>query len=367
METHQARDLARLVFQLLALGILIASSFWIARPFLLAFAWATTITISTWPFLLRVQGWMGGRRSLAVAVLTSALLLILIVPLSFGVIAVVRNVDSITEWAKSLSTTSFPPPPTWLGTIPLVGAKLTGRWQQLTNAAPEELYTHLAPFVRTFVLWFVSRIGGLGLLIFQFLLTIIIAAILYAGGETAARGVDRFARHLAGSEGVNAVHLAGQAIRGVAMGIVVTAIVQSALSGIGLVVAGVPFPGILTLAIFLLGVAQIGGGPVLLGAVIWVYSNSGPLWGTGFLVWALFCTTIDNVIRPLLIKSGADLPLLLIFAGVFGGLVAFGVIGLFIGPVVLAVAYTLLADWVAAIDSSDEQKPPASSMPQVTE
>jgi len=109
--------------------------------------------------------------------------------------------------------------------------------------------------------------------------------------------------------------------------------------------------------IFILGVAQVGAAPVLIGAVVWVYMKSGAVWGTGFLVWAILCSTFDNFLRPMLIKHGADLPLLLIFAGVLGGLIAFGVIGLFIGPVVLAVAYTLLVDWVSESIPSAQQEP----------
>jgi predicted PurR-regulated permease PerM len=182
----------------------------------------------------------------------------------------------------------------------------------------------------------------------------------------AAHGVDRFARRLAGPQGANAVHLAAQAVRAVALGVVVTAILQSAAGAIGLVIAGVPFVPILTALIFILAVAQVGAAPVLIPAAIWVYARSGAGWGTVFLVWAIFCVTFDNFLRPLLIKRGADLPLLLIFAGVIGGLVAVGVLGLFIGPVVLAVAYTLLVEWVSESTSSDEQgqPPTAGGMPQ---
>jgi len=144
------------------------------------------------------------------------------------------------------------------------------------------------------------------------------------------------------------VHLAAQAVRGVALGVVVTAIVQSGLAGIGLAIAGVPFATLLTALMFILAVAQVGPAPVLIPAVIWVYAKSGGVWGSVFLVWAAFCGLLDNFLRPVLIRRGADLPLLVIFTGVIGGLIAFGVIGLFIGPVVLAVAYTLLADWVSA-------------------
>jgi predicted PurR-regulated permease PerM len=242
--------------------------------------------------------------------------------------------------------------------LPVFGAKLAARWKRLAAAGPEELSARLAPYSQKLVRWFVGQVGGIGLLLLQFLLTVIIAAILYANGETAARGADRFAWRLAGQQGENAVHLAGQAIRGVALGVVLTAIVQTGLVGLGLAAVDVPFATILTVVAFILAIAQLGPAIVimLIPIVIWVYSTSGAGWGTGFLVWAIFCATIDNFLRPLLIKRGVDLPILLVFAGVIGGLIAFGVIGLFIGPVALAVAYTLLVDWVSESNPPAEQE-----------
>jgi predicted PurR-regulated permease PerM len=363
METRPSSDLARTTLQLLALGILIATTFWIARPFLMALAWATMIVVATWPLLLQLQGWFGGRRSLAVAMMTIVLLLILVVPLYFGIAAIVSNAKQIADWSKSLATLSVPQPPGWVEGLPVIGAKLTARWQELAAAHPEELSARFAPYGQKLVVWFVGQVGSVGLLLVQFLLTVIIAAILYSNGETVVRGAERFARRLAGPQGENSVHLAAQAIRGVALGVVVTAILQSGLVGVGLAIVGVPFAVILTAAAFMLAIAQIGPAIMLIPVVVWVYSTNGAGWGTGFLVWSIFCCTIDNLVRPLLIKRGADLPLLLIFAGVIGGLVAFGVIGLFIGPVVLAVAYTLLVDWVSAGDASGQQGLPPAAMP----
>jgi predicted PurR-regulated permease PerM len=142
------------------------------------------------------------------------------------------------------------------------------------------------------------------------------------------------------------VSLAGQAIRGVALGVVVTALAQSVLGGITLAVAGVPLSPILTAVMFMLTIAQIGPLPVLAPAVIWLYWRGSTGWGTFLLVSTALVGTMDNFIRPVLIKKGADLPLLLIFVGVIGGLTTFGLIGIFVGPVVLAVAYTLLKAWV---------------------
>jgi predicted PurR-regulated permease PerM len=367
MQANRSPDIARTALQLLALGVLIASSFWIVRPFLLALTWATMIAVATWPLLLQAQAWLGGRRSLATALMTLALLLILVVPLYLGIDTIVSNANWIADWSQSLTTLTVPQPPAWLGTLPVVGAKLAARWQQLVAAGPEEAAARIAPHARAIALWFAGHVGSIGLLVVQFLLTVVIAALLYANGEAAARGANHFARRLAGPRGEEAVHLAGQAIRGVALGVVVTAVAQTTAAGIGLVFVSVPFAAILTAVIFMLCIAQVGPGLVLIPAVIWVYSARGAAWGTGFLVWAIFASTFDNFLRPMLIKRGADLPLLLIFAGVIGGLIAFGVIGLFIGPVVLAVAYTLLVEWVSQGTPPDEQGPPTAAMHEVEE
>jgi len=346
-------DLARTTFQLLALGALIATIFWIVEPFLVALTWATMIVVATWPLLLRVQAWLGGRRSAAVAAITLVLLMTLLVPLYLGITSIASNAEEIAGWSHALARLSVPQPPAWVEAVPLVGPKLVAGWQQLAAAGPEELAARLAPYAQRLAVWFVGQVGSAGMLLVQFLLTVVIAAILYTGGERAARGVERFAGRLAGPEGVKVARLAAQAARAVALGVVVTALVQSALVGVGFAIAGVPFAAILTALAFILAVAQVGAGPVLIGAVIWVYAEQGVLWGSVFLVWAIFCGTLDNFLRPMLIKRSADLPLLLIFAGVVGGLIAFGVVGLFIGPVMLAVGYTLLVDWMSERDEGE--------------
>jgi predicted PurR-regulated permease PerM len=345
MQADRSPDVARTTLQLVALGILIAGSFWVLRPFLVALTWAIMIVVATWPLFMHVETGLGDKRGPAVAVMTLSLLLVLVVPLYFAIHAIVENAERIADW--SVATIVVATPPEWVAALPLVGSRVAAGWQELAAAGPEDLAARLSPLAHTLAVWFVGQVGNIGLLLVQFLLTVVIAAILYRNGEAAVDGAGRFARRLMGPRGEDVLRLAAQAVRAVALGVVVTAIVQSGLAGIGLAIAGVPFVAVLTALMFVLGIAQVGAGPVLIIAVIWVYAKSGTAWGTGFLVWAIFCTMLDNVLRPMLIKHGADLPLLLIFAGVLGGLIAFGVIGLFIGPVVLAVAYTLLVDWVS--------------------
>ncbi len=347
-QTLPSRDITRTTLAVLFIGILIAASFWIMRPFLTALVWATMIVIATWPVMLAVQERLWGKRGLAVTVMTVVLLLVLIIPSTLAVTSIIDRADEIVGWSKSLAEFTVPPPPQWVEQLPLVGRKVSARWHQLATVSPQELSERLAPYAKNFVGWFVAQAGSVGMIIVHFLLTVIISAVLYANGETAAAGVCRFARRLAGQNGEDAAILAAKAVRGVAMGVVVTALIQSFLGGIGLVVAGVPAAAILTAIMFILCVAQVGPGLVLIPTVIWLFWSGQTLWGSVMVVWTIIVGTLDNFIRPILIRKGADLPLLLIFAGVIGGLIAFGVIGLFIGPVLLAVTYTLLQSWVDA-------------------
>src|SRR5262249_46577746 len=154
-------DLARTMLQLLTLGALIAGSFWILRPFLGPLTWATIIVVATWPLLRHAQAWLWGRRSAAVAAMTVTLLLILVVPLYFGVEAIVENANQIADWSVAMAKLTIPQPPGWLSTVPVVGAKLAARWQQVAATGPEELAARLAPIAHTLILWFVGQVGSI--------------------------------------------------------------------------------------------------------------------------------------------------------------------------------------------------------------
>ncbi len=339
-------DLAKLVFGVLFLCGLLIASLWILAPFIAAIVWATTIVIATWPILLALQKRLGGKRSLATAVMTLALLGIVFVPFLAAIGALLGSANELMEKAKTIQTMEVPPPPDWVGRIPLVGTKATAAWQGFAGEGVKEFAAAFTPYGKQILKWFVTSAGGIGAALAQFLLTVVVAAVLYSNGEEAADRVRRFGRKLAGERGEGAVRLAGQAIRGVALGVVVTAVGQAVVGGLGLAIAGIPFAGVLTAAMFILCIAQIGPILVLAPAVIWLYSTGRPGFGTFLLVWTLIVGTLDNVVRPILIKKGADLPLLLIFAGVIGGLVTLGLIGIFVGPVVLAVAHTLVEAWL---------------------
>jgi predicted PurR-regulated permease PerM len=347
-------DVTHTTLAVIFIGVLIAASFWILRPFLMPLLWASLIVVATWPAMEKLQAWLGGRRGLAVTVMTLAILLVVLVPLTFAVLTIVAHADGIAARIQELSTTAPPSPPEWLERLPFAGGKLAAKWRESAALGSEERLALATPYTGRILQWFVDQAGGVGLTIMQFLLTTIIAAIMYANGEAVRTGIMNFARRLAGSEGEAAAVLAGKAARSVALGVVVTAIVQAALGGVGLFIAGVPAASLLTAVMLMLCLAQVGAGPVLIPAVIWLYLQGKVTWAIVLLVFTVLALTVDNVLRPVLIKKGADLPLILIFAGVIGGLVAFGVVGLFIGPVVLAISSTLLRAWVNGRVQEDE-------------
>ncbi len=348
--TPAPNNLTRTTLAVIFIFILIAACFWVLKPFLSSLIWAAMIVIATWPAFLKLQGRLGGRRWLAVTVMIVLLLLLVFVPLTLAVLTIVDRADDIIAWCKSLSTVKIPPPPDWLGKIPVAGHWAVEHWRTFAADSPEELAKlskSLAPYATQSVGWFAAKAGSFGMLLLHFLLSVAIAGVLYMHGENAATGIRAFARRLAGEQGEGVAVLSARAIRGVALGIVVTALVQSLLGGIGLFFAGVPAATLLTAVMLLLCVMQIGPGLVVIPAAIWLFWSGHHVAGVIFAIWAIFVCTIDSFLRPILIRRGADLPMLLILVGVFGGLIAFGIIGLFVGPVILAVCYTLVRAWVS--------------------
>jgi predicted PurR-regulated permease PerM len=356
-----SRDLVRIVLGVLLIVVLIGATLWILSPFLPAVIWATMIVVATWPLLLRVQSALGGRRSLAAAAMIALLLVIVAVPLAVAVSTLVQQAARLAD--VKVAELRIPPPPGWIQGIPVVGAKVAGEWRAYAAATPEELASEAAPYVTPVVSWIAASAGSLGTFLLHLVLTLGLCAVFYVSGEKAAGGVRRFARRLQGEAGDRMVLLAAGSIRAVALGIVVTAIVQTALGAIGLVVAGAPYVTVFAAVMFVFCIAQLGPGLPMLAAAGWLYISGATTAAIGLFVWTLIVGSLDNVLRPILIRRGADLPLLLIMAGVIGGLLGFGLVGLFVGPVVLAVTYTQLSAWVAegrpAVADQSNQDDPA--------
>jgi predicted PurR-regulated permease PerM len=347
------RDLIGTTLGLLVVGLLIICCLWITRPFLPATVWAVTIAVATWPLLLRAQAVLWHSRTLAVALMTLIILLVFVIPFWLAIATILGHADQLMSLAQAATAFRVPTAPGWLQDLPLVGPRLGEAWNEFNNLGLSELAPKVAPYAGTLTQWFVGTIGSFGLLVVQFLLTAAIAAILYANGETAARLVMRFGHRLAGARGQEMVVLAADAIRAVAIGVMVTALVESAIGGAGLALVGVPLASVLTAVMFVFCLAQAGPGVVLIPAVIWMYALRSAGQATVLLAISIVAITVDNLLRPFLIRKEADLPMLLVLAGVIGGLAAFGLVGIFVGPAVLAVSYTLLQAWM----TDDEPAP----------
>ncbi|WP_459676840.1 AI-2E family transporter YdiK [Acidisoma sp. 7E03] len=344
-------DPTRLMMMLFFIGGLTLCSVWVLKPFLPATIWATTIVVAIWPLLLRLQRLMGGSRGLAVAAMTLIVVVLFVVPFWLAVTTILNHIDSLIGLAHAVVSFRLPPPPPWVETVPLIGYKLQEAWDKFQGSGIGKVLPSATPYIGSTAQWFLGSIGSFGRLLVQFILTTVIVAIMSTHGEAGASVALAFGGRLGGERGRQMVVLGARAIRAVALGVMLTSLVDAAVGGIGLVIAGVPLATLLTAVMFIFCVAQVGPGIVLIPADIWMYVSGQYLMGTVLLVITVVAIAIDNLMRPLLIRKEANLPMLLVLVGVLGGLGAFGLIGLFIGPAVLAVAYTLLRAWIAEEDA----------------
>lgn len=358
MKTEASNDVTRIMLLVLVIGALIVGSFWTLLPFLSGLIWGTTIALATWPALVGIQRLVFGRRWVAVLIITVLVSIAFIVPFAVAVSTVLDAANRSPAVIEGFLAHGLGLPPEWIGKIPLIGERIANQWRDLIAGGPDALVQAVQPYARSAAAWAIAATGGFGKMLVLIFLTVVIVAILYAQGEIAAQGILAFAYRLGGESGKQIMILAGKAVRSVALGVVVTALVQTLLAGLGLWVAGVPFPGLLTALIFMFCIAQIGPFLILAGAIVWLYWTDHTGWATVLLIWSLPVGALDNVLRPLLIRRGITLPMLLIIAGVIGGLISFGLVGLFVGPVILAATYTLVKDWVGR---SQPEVPAATS------
>ena len=346
-------DIARTTLAVLSIGILIVAVFWIIKPFLLAMVWASMYVVATWPLLIRLEKLLWGKRGLAAAAMTVMLALVFVVPLVAALSIIEANMDRIVAWLTFMNSFALPPPPHWVEALPIFGTKLSAIWHEASVAGAAELSVQVVPNAEKIATWFISQAGTLGKTTFDFLLTVIISGVLYSTGDGAAKGLLRFAHRLAGDRGEIVMILAARTVRGVALGVVVTALVQATAGGIGLAVAGVPAVALLSAVMFILCLVQLGPALIMFPAAIWLFWSGHTIGGALLFLWAIMVSTIDNFLRPMLIRKSVDIPTLLIFPGVIGGLMALGIVGVFIGPVILAVTYSLISAWVQEGEEHD--------------
>lgn len=221
------QDLARTTLGVICIVLLIVGSLWILRPFLAATIWATMLVVATWPLLTALQDRLGKRRAPAVAIMTLGMVFLLMLPMWLAFDTIAGHTDEARALAKRLADSGLPQPPEWVARVPLVGERLSAALAAFADAGPAGIEATLRPYASNAARWAVSGAGSLGGTLVQLLLVVILSAVMYSSGESAARGMRRFGRRLAGQRGEDSVILAGKAIRSVALGVGVTAVVQT--------------------------------------------------------------------------------------------------------------------------------------------
>lgn len=341
-------DSQRIVLETaLRIGLLVLLAFWclaILRPFLQPIAWAAVIAVASQTPFQRLQRLLGGRAGAAATLLVLLALIMLIVPAAALTTNLVETTRGLADGLRRGQIT-IPQAPEAVASWPLVGPPLHALWQK-TNANLGAVLGELAPQLRTAGAWLLSTLATAGVGLVKFLVSLFIAGVLLTHGERVSDAVHAVATRLSGTRGPDLVRLAAATVQSVTRGILGVAIVQSLLAGLGMLAVGVPGAGLWALLVLLVAVMQLPTLLVLLPVAAYVFSTASLGVAVGFAIWSTLVGLCDNVLKPLLMGRGSPVPIVVIFLGVIGGFLLEGIIGLFVGAVVLALGYTLLKEWL---------------------
>jgi len=331
---------------LAAVSILAAGCFLVLMPFLTAALLAAVTCISTWPFYLRVLRRMRGRQTLAALGMTLLLVLVMIVPVALAAYTVADNVTSLYDQIKQSAQAGPREPPAWLKGVPLVGEAVNAYWHLIYSSQEEMLglARRLLEPAKNLLL-----AGGvmIGQGVAEMSLAAFVCFFIYRDGASVADFLEGTIDRIVGDHAENVVGIIINTVRAVTYGLLGTALAQGIVATIGFAIAGVPAPILLGLVTFLLSLLPIGPPLVWVSVAIWLFYRGHPAWGIFMLVWGgVMISGVDNVVRPVLIARSSNLPFILGFFGVLGGVLAFGFVGIFIGPTLLAVGLSLLKEWV---------------------
>jgi predicted PurR-regulated permease PerM len=323
---------------------LVVWCFQLAQPFLSPIVWAIILAIAVHPLYARMCGVMGERSSLAAGILVVVSLVVLIVPASLLTTSLVESATELAESVKA-GTLEVPPPPAGVADWPIVGDRVHDFWAAASRNLDAALDT-LHPQLKAVGRWMLAKASSAGIGLLVFALSIVLAGVLLANGDGAAAVARRVAERLVPDRGAALVALAHDTVQSVTRGILGTAFIQAFLAGIGLLAAGVPAAGLWALLVMLLAVVQLPPLLVLVPIIVWVFGAKSTGLAVVFAIWTTAVGASDNVLKPLLLGRGSDLPAAVIFVGAIGGFIRAGIIGLFVGAAVLAVGYNLFIWWL---------------------
>ncbi|MFV3333227.1 AI-2E family transporter [Pseudomonas sp. NY15437] len=344
-------DNDRLLLRLLLLGLL-GASIWVLLPFWSALFWAAVLAFASWPLMRLLTHLLGGRQAAAAGVLTVGWIVLVALPLVWLGFGLVDRVREGVELVKNLQVAGLPPPPAWMARVPLIGDRLIGWWYQADQQGVA-MFSALKPYMGEVGNWALARSAKLGAGIFELVLSLVLIFFFYRDGLRLQAFAHGVLERLIGPAAQQYMDIIAGTVQRVVNGVIGTAAAQAVLATLGFFIAGVPgafLLGLLTFVCSLLMVPPLVWGP----AVIWLFYQESYGYAVFMAIWGFFVISgVDNILKPYLISRGGNLPLVVVLLGVLGGLLSFGFIGLFLGPVLLAVVYNLVSAWVAS-----SQRPP---------
>ncbi len=342
---------------MLVLLFLVIGCFVVLRPFLSALLWSLILSFSTWPIYSWCERVLEGRKTVAALLMTLLVAAILLMPLIILGSSLADNVAQATGIVRVILSEGPPEPPRWIADIPIAGPYAYEYWRSLAHNSAKlagDLGTYVVPAGQ----WILKMAAGLGEGTLQLALSVLISFFFYRDGIHGAKRLSAMAERLGGERALQLLAVAGATIKGVVYGIIGTTIVQAILAGIGFWLSGVPGALLLGFLTFFLALLPMGPPLAWIPAAIWLFYADRIGWAIFLALWGLLVvSSADNFIKPYFISRGSDLPFILVFLGVLGGAVAFGLLGVFLGPTLLAVGYNIFRDWTAANVSSTPSSP----------
>lgn len=348
VSTDDRRFYRRAIEAAIRIGLVILLLLWcfnIVKPFILLVLWGGIIAVAVYPLFEKLQSMLGGRQKLAATLMTVITLAMLVIPSVMLSESAIENSRTLARQMEE-GTLSIPSPSDKVQAWPLVGEKLYSAWSLASNNLSDALSKYKDQLTEV-AKWVLSAAAGAGAVLLQFFVSIIIAGMLLVYGKGATDAAEKISARLIGEQGGNTfVGMAGATIRSVAQGVLGVAVIQAVLAGIGLLVIGVPYAGIWTLLVLLLAIIQLPTIIILGPIIVYVFTVASTVPAVLFMIWSLLVGVSDSFLKPLLLGRGLDVPMLVILLGAIGGMILSGIIGLFVGAVVLSVGYKLLIIWL---------------------
>lgn len=350
-------DHDRLLVQILMLALL-GACLWVLAPFVSALFWSAVLAFASWPLMRGLTRLLRGRETVAAGLLTLGWMLLVALPLIWLGFNLADHIRSVMALLRDLQVEGLPPPPAWLGQLPLFGAQLVELWSTLDQQGAA-LFATIKPYLGEVGNWLLARSAKIGGGVLELALSLILVFFFYRDGPRLAAYAHSLLERLLGRRAEHYVELVAGTVQRVVNGVLGTAAAQASMALLGFLIAGVPGAVVLAILTFVLSLVPVGPPLVWIPATAWLVWQGEYGMGVFLAAWGLVVISgIDNVVKPYLISRGGNLPLVVVILGVFGGILAFGFMGLFLGPTLLALAYSLIGDWIAS-QPAHRPAPPA--------